>query len=90
MDSCDPLRSHAMELKIAKLKKAEGEIKLYEEETISKIKREMLSFMRREPQDQEGKVEDMCKELVRYLTDFCNAVSAIHNTAFTLLPGISL
>ena len=64
-DSCDPLRSHAMELKIAKLKKAEGEIKLFEEEKISKIKREMLSFMRREPQDQEGKVEDMCKELVR-------------------------
>ena len=55
-----------MELKIAKLKKAEGEIKLYEEETISKIKREMLSFMRREPQDQEGKVEDMCKELVSF------------------------
>jgi hypothetical protein len=54
-----------MELKIAKLKKAEGEIKLFEEEKISKIKREMLSFMRREPQDQEGKVEDMCKELVR-------------------------
>lgn len=24
----------------------------------------MLSLMRREPQDQEGKVEDMCKELV--------------------------
>jgi hypothetical protein len=64
-DSSDPLRSHAIELKMAKLKKAEGEIKLYEEETISKIKREMLSFMRREPQDQEGKVEDMCKELVR-------------------------
>ena len=57
-----------MELKIAKLKKAEGEMKLYEEETISKIKREMLSFMRREPQDQEGKVEDMCKDLVR---SFC-------------------
>ena len=42
-------------------------MKLYEEETVSKIKREMLSFMRREPQDQEGKVEDMCKELVSLL-----------------------
>jgi hypothetical protein len=63
-DSCDPLRSHAIELKIAKLKKAEGEMKLYEEETIGKMKREMSAVMRREQQDQEGKVEDLCKELV--------------------------
>jgi len=59
------VRSHAIELHIAKLKKYENEMKLFDEEKLSRLKREMLSVIKKESQDQEEKIEDLCKELAR-------------------------
>ena len=61
----------------------------------------MLSLMRREPQDQEGKVEDMCKELVSvtwqswnnhgtFLNTITQQLSQTANSAdvYTTLPNM--
>lgn len=45
-------------------------MKLFDEEKLSRLKREMLSVIKRESQDQEEKIEDLCKELVHYFKLF--------------------
>ena len=63
-DTCDPLKAFAIEKRIAKLKKADAEIRAYEEKSLSRLRRNVMSVTKSEsPSDEQQSFSTELKDV---------------------------
>ena len=68
----DPLKAFAMEKKIAKLKKAEGEIKTYEENTLNKLRRDVMAVTKTDAEEDQQSYASDLKEVEQSFEELKN------------------